>query len=172
MEKLFPENNVRITWPEHFIFVLAMCSVVFLGVIVTTTIISRWLGHPLIPDDVLIVQELMIGVIILPLAYVTASNGHIAVTVFTRKMGVQITRKLDVVGHIFGLVFITGLFLAGADMFYDAWESEDYYDGDLNFPKWIGHGLYALGLLALIIRQGALFIRSVLPLEQSKDEPI
>ena len=151
----------KVTWPERIIFALAMCSIIILALIVCLTVFSRWLGHPLIPDDVLLVEELMIGVIILPLAYVTARKGHIAVTVFTRKLGSKSIQVLGILGHLVGLIFIIGIFWASWILLGDAWTSQDYYDGDINIPKWIGHGVYVVGLLTLLLRQLVLLCQDV-----------
>ena len=93
----------------------------------------------------------MIGVIILPLAYVTARKGHIAVTVFTRKLGSKSIRSSDP-GTPSWLNLYNRHLLGELDFARDAWTSQDYYDGDINIPKWIGHGVYVVGLLSPVAK--------------------
>ena len=153
---LSPESSfaagATASWPERFLTVLAMLAVALLCLIVTVSVISRWLYGALIPDDVLLVRELMVAVILLPLAAVTAGRGHIAVTVFSSWAGARAQAVLSLLGHGVGLLFIGALLWAGARLLSGAWATGEYYDGDLYIPLWLGYAVYVTGLAAFLAR--------------------
>lgn len=153
---LAPENTVAAgataSWPERWLTVLAMLAVALLCAIVTTSVLSRWLYGALIPDDVLLVRELMVAVILLPLAAVTAARGHISVTVFTDWAGTRSQHALSLLGHVIGLLFVGALLWAGGRLLAGAWASGEYYDGDLYIPLWLGYAVYVVGLAAFLAR--------------------
>ena len=140
------------TWLERVLVVLAMLGLVLLCLIVTVTVLSRWLYRPLIPDDVLLVRELMVGVILLPLAAVTARAAHISVTVFTDWLDARALGVLARLGHVVGLALVIALIWIGGRLFLGAWQSGEYYDGDIYVPMWIGYAVFTLALGAFALR--------------------
>ena len=133
-----------------------------LCLVVTITVFSRWLYKPIIPDDVLIVRELMVAIILLPLASVTAARAHIAVTVFTNWLGGLCKIVLSALGHFTGLVLVTGLIWAGGRLFWSSWKSGDYFDGNIYIPAWIGYAVFLLALMAFAIRLAVQFMSDML----------
>lgn len=140
------------SWPERLLLWLAMLGILGLCAVVTITVVSRWFHNALIPDDVLIVRELMVAVIILPLAAVTAARAHISVTVFTDRVGPAWKSRLEILGHVIGLCFALVILFAGWRLFVSAWQSGEYFDGILYLPMWIGYGIFVTGLLAFALR--------------------
>lgn len=138
--------------PERWLTALAMVGVGLLSLIVTITVVSRWLYHAMIPDDVLLVREIMIWVILLPLGAVSVKRMHIAVTIFTDRARPAALRILDKVGTFIGSCFVALLLWAGCKLFLDAWESGEYYDGDINIPMWITQAVYVIALAAFLAR--------------------
>jgi len=145
--------TVRLSRPETVFLNLSMVAVGSLCFIITVTILSRWVYRSIIPDDVLLVGEMMVAVIILPLAAVSAQKKHIIVTVFTNWITAGSKRKLSALGHLVGILFVSLLLGAGVQSFMDAVGSGEYYDGDLYIPLWIGYTVYILGLSAFLIRE-------------------
>ncbi len=140
------------SWPERFLTSIAMIATGALCVIVTTIVISRWFYQPLIPDDVYLVSELMIAVVLLPLASITRRHMHIEVTVFTDWTSENCKKKLSVLGHVIGLLFVGLLLWAGTRSLVGALETGEYYDGNISIPTWIGYALYVSGLCACFLR--------------------
>ena len=153
---------------ERSLTVLARLAVALLCLIVTTSVLSRWLYGALIPDDVLLVRELMVAVILLPLAAVTAGRGHIAVTVFSDWAGPRAQFALSLLGHVVGLLFVAALLWAGMRLLTGAWASGEYYDGDLYIPLWLGYAVYVVGLAAFLARLGVMCGRDVMYLAARK----
>lgn len=154
METMKPNSADQRTdsWPERYLTWIAMIATGALCVIVTTTVISRWLYRPLIPDDVYLVRELMVAVVLLPLASITRRHMHIRVTIFTDWTSVNARKKLSVLGNVIGLLFVGLLLWAGTRNLAGALESGEYFDGDISIPSWIGYALYVSGLFGCFLR--------------------
>jgi len=147
------EVTIKLSTPETMLLNLAVVAVGSLCLIITVTILSRWVYRSIIPDDVLLVGEMMVAVILLPLAAVSAQKKHIIVTVFTNWITTGSKRKLSALGHLAGFLFVGLLLGAGAQNLMDAVSSGEYYDGDLYIPLWIGYSVYLLGLSAFLVRE-------------------
>lgn len=157
---------VQPTGPERSLAVAATSALAALCLLVTVGVLSRLVGHPIIPDNVLLVREAMVAVILLPLAAITAMRDHIAVTVFTDHLRERGRRLLAILGHVVGLVFAGALVAAARSLLAQSWASGEYYYGTLEIPLWIGHALFLLGagafalrLLALLVRDTAALVR-------------
>lgn len=131
--------------------VAALC-VIGLCVVITGTVLSRGLLGWGIPDDVTIVRELMIGAIILPLAYVTSSRSHIAVEVLYDRLGRRTQLSLMAFGTTFGFLTLLPLVYAAWNELLYAIDSETYFFGDLELPEWPGKLAFFVGLFFFIIR--------------------
>jgi TRAP-type C4-dicarboxylate transport system permease small subunit len=143
---------LRPSWPERALSLLATVAVGLLCALVTLGVVSRLVGRPLVPDNVLLVQEMMVAVILLPLAVVTVLREHIAVTVFTRRAGARTQRLLAVLGHLVGLVFSGALLWASARLLSRSLASGEYYYGALDIPVWTGHAMFVVGAAAFTLR--------------------
>lgn len=156
---LEPElDALRSAWPERALSALAMVALGLLCLIVTLTVVARWLGTTFVPDDVLLVRELMVAIVLLPLGVVTACREHIEVSVFTERVALRGKRMLAVLGHLVGIVFAGGLFWAAMSMLGRAWSTGEYYYGDLYIPVWIGNAVFAFGVGAFLLRLLALLL--------------
>ncbi len=91
-------------WLERRFGGLASLGLALLCLVVSVTVISRWLYRGIVPDDVLWVQELMLVVVLAPLGLVTAAREHIEVTIFTEKAGHKAKRRADLPGARGGIV--------------------------------------------------------------------
>lgn len=143
---------VRVSWIERALLLLATISVAFLCVLITLGVISRAVGVALVPDNVLVVKEMMVAVILLPLALLTAKREQIAVTIFTQFAGERLQRFFGLLGHLVGLVFVGALLWAAVRLLTRSLASEEYYYGVLNIPVWIGHAIFVLGSGAFVLR--------------------
>lgn len=161
---------VQPTRLERLLAVLATAALAALCILVTVGVLSRLVGYPIIPDNVLLVREAMVVVILLPLAVITATRDHIAVTVFTDGAGRTMQRLLGVLGHIVGLVFAGALVAAGQNLLMRSWNSAEYYYGALEVPTWIGHALFLLAAVVFALRLLALLVRDVAALHRYTDD--
>ena len=137
---------------ERLLVAIAVTGLFAMAVLVTTNVISRYIGRALIPDDILIVQELMVFVILLPIGAVTALRQHISVDLFTEKAGPRAQRLLAILGHVAGVGFAAFLIAAGWNGLAQAWQTQDYYSGVFDIPMWIGHAAFLFGIALFMAR--------------------
>jgi TRAP-type C4-dicarboxylate transport system permease small subunit len=145
-----------LTAVERLLLALGIVALGVVCLVVTYTVIARAAGLPLIPDDVQIVQQIMVIVIIFPMAAVTAVRMHIVVTIFSKWMPARTRAHFIAFGDVIGLLLVTILLIGAIRLFLDSFASGEYYDGDIRIPYWMAHGAYAVALAALWLRMAAL----------------
>lgn len=137
---------------ERLLLCVAVAGIVGLGVLVSLTVLSRAFRVVLLHDAVLLVEELMVAVIVLPLAYITAARAHIVVEVLSSRLPARVQPWLAPLAALAGLVFFGALAWAAAGDLARAWRGATYYEGDLALPEWPGRLVYALGLAMVVWR--------------------
>lgn len=152
---------VEATKGERLLGALSMVGLGLLALIVTVTVVSRWVGRSIIPDDVLLVQELMVAVVLLPLGLVTAARQHISVEVFTARASARKLAVLSVLGHGLGLLFALLLLAAGAKGLLGAWRTQDYYNGILHIPMWIGQAVFVFAMVLFALRLAIMIVQDL-----------
>lgn len=145
-----------VTAAERLLLGLAIVALAVVCFVVTYTVVARALNWPLIPDDVQIVRQLMVAVIIFPMAAVTATRMHIVVTIFSNWMSPKTKTGLVAFGDLVGLLFVSVLLLGAVRLFLDSYASGEYYDGDVDIPYWIGHLAFAIAMAALWLRMAVM----------------
>ncbi|MEO9896316.1 MAG: TRAP transporter small permease [Paracoccaceae bacterium] len=173
MDPLTPDegDNADGTWPERALLFLAMVGIALLCAIVTITVVSRTIYRPIIPDDVLLVREVMVAAILLPLAVVTAGRTHIAVTIFTNWTSTRTKVWLSLLGHLVGTAFAGLLMFAGWRLLKDAWLAGEYFDGDIYLPSWIGYATFVLAMLLFVLRLLAMLCADIRELRDTPHVP-
>lgn len=147
------ENRVsRGTWLERLLCAVAAIALALLCVIITISVVTRVFGVGLIPDDVLLVEELMVIVVLFPLAAITANGEHINVTIFTERVGDRSKQALALLGDAVGIVFGFALAVAGAESLLDALASGEYSEGKLYLPVWAGWAAFSIATSAFLLR--------------------
>lgn len=146
---------------ERFLARIAAIGLFAMAAIVTINVVSRWLGSALIPDDVYLVQELMVLVILLPLGVVTATRQHIKVDLFTEWLPPRGKVALAIVEHVVGLVSVGLLVWAAWLGLSKAWGTQDYYSGVLDIPMWVGQSTFLLGIVLFATRLVAMLLRDI-----------
>jgi len=150
-----------LAYVERAFLYLSMASVAALGLLVASVVAGRALLGLSIPDDVVLVQELMILAIMLPLAYVTGRGGHIRVTIFLRRLSRRALAGLDLFGNLIGLALIGALAAAAWGGLTYSVATGAYYDGDLYLPEWPGKAAYFAGLTLFFLRLVAVVARDI-----------
>lgn len=145
-----------LTAAERLLLALGIVALAVVCVIVTYTVIARAVGAPLIPDDVQIVRQIMVAVIIFPMAAVSAVRMHIVVTIFSNWMSTRTKVYLIAVGDVVGLLLVSILLAGAIRLFLDLFASGEYYDGDIRIQYWMAHLAYAVAMAALWLRMAAL----------------
>lgn len=129
----------------------AICVLAF-GAYINLGIILRNIFNGQIYDEVVIVGELMVGALVLPLAYVAADRGYIAVEVLTAHFGRKIQIWLNVLVSFVGLIAVSLISYAAYHAFFTAIEDGNYFFGLLELPEWPGRLAFFAGYLLFFIR--------------------
>lgn len=139
---------------------IAGAALLLMGAIVTVSVVGRVAFTAPVPDDLVMVGLLMVAVIILPLAFIERSDGHIAVTVITDRLPLRLQFALKALGNLlFGLFFgVMGFMLA--KKIPSEFSENLYYDGRLEIPTWPMKTVFALGVAILVVRLMLSFIRN------------
>lgn len=138
---------------------LGRVAVILLAVIVTVGILTRATWHTVIHDDVLLVSELMLVVILAPLALVTARRDHISVDVFTNWAGPRVRWMLAVLGDLVGIFFFGVLAVAYWKLLAGSWATGEIYESTLRLPHWPGQAVALLCVAVVLVRLLVLFYR-------------
>ncbi|MEZ5674022.1 MAG: TRAP transporter small permease [Thalassovita sp.] len=128
------------------ICILLMCAYVCSGVI------ARNLFGSQIPDEVVIISEMMVAAVVLPLGYCAAERSFVAVEVFNGMIGPRMDAVLHVLAAVIGIMAILPITYAGFESLIKAVENGDYNFGTLNLPEWPGWLAFFLGYLMFMIR--------------------
>ena len=161
MEPVSDQGPARASVLERALVSIAVAGLFAMALLITTNIVSRWIGRSIIPDDVLLVEQLMVVVVLLPLAAVTALRQHICVEVFVNRTSPATKRVLTVVAHIVGLAFGGLLFWAAARNLLASWRTQDYYNGVLHIPMWLGHGVFVFAVGLFIARLFVMLVADI-----------
>jgi TRAP-type C4-dicarboxylate transport system permease small subunit len=137
---------------ENLALWIACASLFAMGLIVTGSVVGRALFNHPIPDDLLIIGLLMVCVIVMPLAYVERSDGHIAVTVIANKLPLRVQALMMASGNLlFGAFLGTMGFMLAKKVPTEITQNL-YYDGQLDVPTWPMKVVFAFGVAAFLLR--------------------
>ncbi|MEZ5649903.1 MAG: TRAP transporter small permease subunit [Burkholderiaceae bacterium] len=127
-------------------------AVVVLGSLVIVSIAGRVLIGRIVPDDNILVGDLMVAIVALSWAVVIATRGNIAVEVFTNWVGPRARHLLDAFGSLIGLAMVLPLTWASWLMLGNALTRGTYHDGLLHVPQWPGRLLFFYAFLMMSCR--------------------
>ena len=141
-----------LSWFENvFIYLGALC-ILIMGGFITASVLLRTFGNSGVTDEVTIIGELMIGALILPLAFVGADRGFISVEIFTQKLGPGFQQVLNLLTAIVGLLAVMPITYAAYVTMMDAYTSGAYFFGMLQLPKWPGATAFFAGYCLFFLR--------------------
>lgn len=144
---------------ERTATVVAVFAIIAMTLLVTCSVIGRYIFNRPIPGDLVLTEFLMVFVAFLPLASVQASREHVFVTIFTDWMKNDTKVKLEAVGVVIGLIIFGIIAAATFTDFHEAWRVGTYTEGELELPEapprfivFFGLALFAVRLLVDAIR--------------------
>lgn len=114
---------------------LSGITMLLMTIIVFIDVTSRQFGGRL-PGAFETVESLMAIVAYFSLAYVQRSRGHVAITVFTRRLPASIKSLLDAFGCLLGLFIAFYLMRWTFDQAVTATQLADYRIGLIRVPTW------------------------------------
>lgn len=159
--KLFPRADRVLRALETMGLWVSSVAVVLLGLLVIVSIAGRALIGKTVPDDNILVGDLMIAIVALSWAAVTATRGNIVVEVFTNWIGRRGQYLLDALGSLVGLAMIVPLTWASWLMLDYAFVRGTYFDGILHVPQWPGRLLFFYAFLMMGLRLVLLLVNDL-----------
>lgn len=141
-----------LAWLENVFLLVGVICIMGLCLIIASSVLLRTFASSGVPDEIIIVGEMMIGALILPLAFVAADRGFICVEIFTQMLGPKFQQVLNVLTVIVGLVAVIPITYAAYLSMVDAFESGGYFFGMLQLPQWPGRSMFFLGYFLFFIR--------------------
>lgn len=139
---------------------VAGAALLTMGGIVTVSVVGRVAFNAPVPDDLIMVGLLMVAVILLPLAFIERTDGHIAVTVIADLLPVRIQALLRAIGCLLFAGFFGTMGFMVALKVPDEFSEALYYDGQLEVPTWPMKAVFAFGVALLVIRLAASLTRA------------
>lgn len=146
---------------ERGALMLAGLCIVALGLMITLTVVSRNLFGWGIPDDVVIVRELMVGAVFLPLAYVTAGYSHITINFLFKRLSKNAKLWMLALGSLISLLILLPLAASAWLGFLHAANSGAYFFGDLELPEWPGRFAFFTGAALFITRLSIICVTDI-----------
>src|SRR6056297_2038361 len=131
---------------------LAMLAIAVGAVLIFLSVLGRTFLGTSIPDDVILAENLMPGIVALPLAYVAARRGHIEVEVFTNFLPPRGRLALRLFGSLLGLAIFGMIAWSALNVTLSDYERGRFYEGLLRLPQWPAKALFVLGLALLSLR--------------------
>ncbi|MCL1486167.1 MAG: TRAP transporter small permease [Marinobacter sp.] len=132
---------------DRWLILFAQLMLAVMVLITFVSVIGRTFLNTSVPDDLLIMELLMVVLVFLPLSWVQSLGAHLEVTVLTDFFPEAVQKALVSFGLFLGLVMFGG-------MAYVSWESayESYafgelaYNSVLNLRDWPAKMLIPIGL--------------------------
>jgi TRAP-type C4-dicarboxylate transport system permease small subunit len=145
-------NPAFLVWLEKAGVIVSSIAIAILGAMIIISVTGRTFFASMIPDDLVFSGELMVTLVALPWAYITAERGHITVELFTNWVSERGRIRLDILATVVGLLMIGPLTWATGIALWQAIDYGSYFDGDLYLPEWPGRLMFFLGFLMTVIR--------------------
>ena len=137
---------------ENVALWVACAALLLMGAIVTASVVGRVVFNAPVPDDLIMVGLLMVCVIVLPLAYIERTDGHIVVTVISDWFPVRLQYLLRTVGNILFMGFFGTMGYMLALKVPGEFSENLYYDGHWDIPTWPMKAMFAAGVFILVLR--------------------
>ena len=131
---------------------LACAALLLMGFIVTASVIGRVVFNMPVPDDLIMVGLLMVCVIVLPLAFIERTDGHIAVTIIADRLPLRLQYGFRLLGNILFIAFFGTMGFMLALKVPGEFSEDLYYDGQLDIPTWPMKAMFVFGVAVLVAR--------------------
>ncbi|MEP4195256.1 MAG: TRAP transporter small permease subunit [Aliishimia sp.] len=137
---------------EFILDTLGAIAVVALCLLIVGSIFSREVLGVGIPDNLILVRELMVPAILFPLSAATSRRSHVAIEVIANFFSDALNRWIAVLAALCGLVIMMTFFYASWLQVTSTWQSGAHHGGDLLIPKWISRSACAFAFFLTSLR--------------------
>ena len=137
---------------ERAALTVSMLAVVCAALVVFLSVVGRAVFGRAIPDNVVLTENMMPLIVVLPLAYVAARRGHIEVEVFTNPLPPRAIAFLTMFGNLIGLVIFGLIAWSAFNVMLRDFETGRYFEGLLRVPAWPAKAFFVIGLALFALR--------------------
>jgi TRAP-type C4-dicarboxylate transport system permease small subunit len=147
---------------ERGLLVVSVIAFIGVGLLMGAAILSREFFGFGVPDDAVIVSQLMLVSITCALGYVTAQRAHIAIDILYDKLGPRTRYVLDLISSLAGLIAFIPIALWAFGDLSAAYQTGRLNYGQLQLPMWPSYLFFALGLSLMCLRLVVIFMTDLL----------
>lgn len=163
---------------DRVLVFIAQLLLAAMMILTFVSVVGRGFFHKTVPDDLLISEMLMVGLVFLPLAHVQAVGAHIEVTVLTDLFSRKVQEWLVSMGLVLGIVTFGWMTWLGWLSAFDSFQTGGYgFSSTLYIPEWpvkmlipLGLGWWCLRMLVQLVLPGARPAVAETELRQALDE--
>ena len=141
-------------------YIAAGCAGVTMLIAVADVISTKLLRYS-IPSSVEFIEELMVLMVFLSIAYVAQERGHIRVTILERFMPGSLRFAFELFGHLVGIMVIGFLSWRSFVLLRYAIVTKLVKDGTIKFPLWPSDLAVFIGFTCLTIAFILLFAKTI-----------
>ncbi len=128
-------------------------GLVFIMIFPTTVdVFLRYIFNAPLPEMFQLTEFMMVGVVYLAVAYVQQLKDHIKIEICTQWLPSKVQGGLDLFGCGVGLVICGIITWQTARMAWEAWDTQDYTMGIVQFPLWPAKTILPIGVGLLCLR--------------------
>lgn len=147
---------------EDLLHKISALLILVIGIVIVTNVIVRSVFSTQIPDSIIIIPELMVAMILLPLAAATRERAHIVVELVSRQLPERLQGWLVVMGSVVGLLAVGILFYAGYHDLEKMISRQSTFAGEFELPKWPGVAAYVAGFGFAALRLAVMIVNDTL----------
>ena len=135
---------------KYFSYVAVVCAA-FTMIIAVADVIGVKIFKWAIPSSVEYIEELMVLIVFLCIAYVELERGHIRVTIMERFMPGVLRHIFKLFGYLVGTLIIGFMSWRGFELVRYSFDMGLVKTGTVRFPLWPSHLAVFIGLTSLTI---------------------
>lgn len=141
-----------VTYLENMLLAVSIICLLTIATIVMLVLAERAGLGVRIPDNVILMQQLMVVAVGCSLAYVTRTREHISIDLLYVLLGSRLRRLADLGTIIIGLLASTPIAYWAFVNFRKSVASGAYYFGEINLPEWPAKFFFFLAFTTVALR--------------------
>ena len=153
---------------KYLSYVAAVCAA-FTMLIAVADVVGVKLFEWAVPSSVEFIEELMVLIVFLCIAYVELERGHIRVTIIERFIPGVLRYIFRLFGYLVGILIIGFMSWRGFELVRYSFEMGLAKTGTVRFPLWPSHMAVFIGLTCLTIVYILLFSKMIVNRSEKKD---
>ncbi len=144
--------NKFVNWIGDIFAYMSMAFLIFIMLFITVSVCGRYFIGVAIPDDIIIMQALLVVMVFLPFAYVQRRGEHLSVSIVTDNLGPKGKHICKILGLVVGIFFMGIVTLASFGDAHTAYVDGAIFEGPLEIKEWPSRGSVFVGSGLLLVR--------------------